>query len=396
MPGQRPRRSFNIGEKRTILREQTREGLNNSEIALRYDVTPTQIRRWRVNLPEMQQVPSTKKRVRGGRPAAFLDVEDQLYQWVVSRRGERRAVTVRATVEELKRLKPEASQRSFFNLQRWVYRFLDRRSLSLRRITRRASIPDPVLEARLVAFNEEIFEMHRENANILWINMNQTAVEYDMPARRTVDFVGVDSVQVQTSRGAGGRATVALTVCSNGEKLPVFVVFKGRTTGRIVHEFTNPENDYPQDMIYTVQENAWTDEVVVLCWITRVLRPFVESVIGTTICLVIDSYSAHRTDSVLGALQSLGVHVLFIPGGLTGYIQPLDVGVNAPFKHWIRETWSNGDPNESRSPRGKRAEIARIIHDAWGRITPETVSRSFNNLLASTNYHAGEMEGSGE
>ena len=43
--------------------------------------------------------------------------------------------------------------------------------------------------------------------------------------------------------------------------------------------------------------------------------------------------------SVVEAIQQLGVEVEHIPGGCTYLTQPVDIGVNKPFKDWIRRQW---------------------------------------------------------
>ena len=43
--------------------------------------------------------------------------------------------------------------------------------------------------------------------------------------------------------------------------------------------------------------------------------------------------------SVVHAIQDLGIEVEHIPGGCTGLVQPLDVGVNKPLKNRIRRKW---------------------------------------------------------
>ncbi len=39
------------------------------------------------------------------------------------------------------------------------------------------------------------------------------------------------------------------------------------------------------------------------------------------------------------AIQDLGVKVIQIPGGFTGLLQPLDVGLKKPFKVRVRASW---------------------------------------------------------
>ena len=43
--------------------------------------------------------------------------------------------------------------------------------------------------------------------------------------------------------------------------------------------------------------------------------------------------------SVIRAIQELGVEVIHIPDGCTGLLQPLNVGLNKPFKVRVRAIW---------------------------------------------------------
>ena len=52
--------------------------------------------------------------------------------------------------------------------------------------------------------------------------------------------------------------------------------------------------------------------------------------------LVLDVHRTQKTERVLDRLSSLSTHPVYIPGGTTGLIQPLDVVVNALFKAFIK------------------------------------------------------------
>ena len=43
--------------------------------------------------------------------------------------------------------------------------------------------------------------------------------------------------------------------------------------------------------------------------------------------------------SVTDAIAKLGIEIIHIPGGCTGLTQPLDVGINKPFKSRVRVLW---------------------------------------------------------
>ena len=105
-----------------------------------------------------------------------------------------------------------------------------------------------------------------------------------------------------------------------------FFVFLGKPNGRIVQcEFPM----YPQGMIYACQDNAWMDKRVMLMWVDMVLKPYVDTAPENVVPLLfLDSYHCHMMNSVVNAIQDLGVEVEHIPGGCTSLCQPVDIGIN--------------------------------------------------------------------
>lgn len=57
-----------------------------------------------------------------------------------------------------------------------------------------------------------------------------------------------------------------------GDFLKPMLVFQGKSGGRIEHKF----NDYPDGCINAVQERAWMDEMLMLCWVEEILKPWVK------------------------------------------------------------------------------------------------------------------------
>jgi hypothetical protein len=117
------------------------------------------------------------------------------------------------------------------------------------------------------------------------------------------------------------------------------IIFKGTANERIVTTDLpsfNPMSDY------LCQTNAWMDDRCMLVWAKgclgsfRLLRP---PPLGIIPVILLDSYRCHLMGSVVRAIQELGVEVIHIPGGCTGLLQPLDVGLNKPFKVRVRVSW---------------------------------------------------------
>ncbi|KAG9412615.1 hypothetical protein AC1031_015523 [Aphanomyces cochlioides] len=97
------------------------------------------------------------------------------------------------------------------------------------------------------------------------INVDETAVHYDMPPMKTLAKVGGSS-KVDSSEKHSDRLTAVLSVRSNGEKLPILFIVKG-TPGGLIERQEVPT--FPRGHVYVVQENAWMDSRV---WEKRRLR----------------------------------------------------------------------------------------------------------------------------
>ena len=81
--------------------------------------------------------------------------------------------------------------------------------------------------------------------------------------------------------------------------------------------------------------------------------------------LFFDSYRCHIMTSVGNEIQALGVEVEHIPGGCTYLCQPVDIGINKPYKKHLQMRWecwmmAEGLINGTTSP-PMRKQIAQ-----WG------------------------------
>lgn len=107
-----------------------------------------------------------------------------------------------------------------------------------------------------------------------------------------------------------------------------------------------------------------------LLWVETVLRPWAaRAPPHIRPVLILDSYRCHVMDSVKRAIEELGVQVKFIPGGCTGLCQPVDVGVNKPFKSRMRAKWQEwllergiNQQESTRSP--DRQQICQWVIDS--------------------------------
>jgi hypothetical protein len=117
------------------------------------------------------------------------------------------------------------------------------------------------------------------------------------------------------------------------------LIYKGKATGLIA---TREFQRHDPTSIYACQASAWMDEVCMLRWIEEVLKPYLvvnPPPPGIVPVILLDAYRCHMMASVTDAIADLGIEIISIPGGCTGLCQPLDVGINKPFKTRIRALW---------------------------------------------------------
>ena len=178
---------------------------------------------------------------------------------------------------------------------------------------------------------------HRHKRWIL--NMDQTPLYFSYHQSKTLALRGTKTIHVRKTTDDTRRATAALTITASGESLPPMIIFKGSPKGRIVK--TELATLDPT-CFYRCQRAAWMDEDCMLAWVDLVLKKYLVDFPpppGVVPVILLDSYRCHMMASVVGPIQALGYEIIQIPGGCTGLCQPLDVGVNKPFKARVRAKW---------------------------------------------------------
>jgi DDE superfamily endonuclease len=86
-------------------------------------------------------------------------------------------------------------------------------------------------------------------------------------------------------------------------------------------------------MEFGVQEKAWMDKPLMLEWIEKIWKPEVKD--KQQAYLILDECRTHLTKSDQNAFAACQTEIELIPGGYTSKLQPMDVGINIPFKNNI-------------------------------------------------------------
>ena len=181
MPRRDTRRT--VKEKLQIVLEAERGTIRGT--ARIYQVQPSQIRRWRKARHELEQSvkrnPNAKS-VNEGRPTQSPEIEQSIVEWIRELRSADIAVSTRQVIAKALSLDPQFHGRNIKTLWHWVYPFLDRHHLSIRRATHVGQ----KLRGHLLHVQNDFVEMVNERFQpggtlegtppSMFVNMDETAI----------------------------------------------------------------------------------------------------------------------------------------------------------------------------------------------------------------------------
>jgi transposase-like protein len=387
-----------LKEKKEIIKEAYATPLNVKAAARKYNIQPYIIRRWRAAIIRMEAAAAledhrelTKEEIRkqlkkksnhpGSRSTIPLEKGEHLLEFYKNLRKGGHVVTVPMMMVELLRVHPPFIDVPFQLLRLRVRRFCIANRIVRRRTTHAAQnhVYNQEVMADWVGYINREIEISKYSADVI-VNMDETNVDFDMSSNYTLEEKGAETVNVRKT-GSSERCTILLAVTASGEKLKPFVIFKGvpGARSRIVQEFNNPAFDYPQNMVYTVQQKAWNDTTTMMQWLELVWFPFCREK-GRATYLIYDEFSVHLKREVLNATQRHGTQVDIIPGGYTGALQVLDKGVNKPFKDKLRQQHLQWLVDNNNNAKPKRHDVAKWVATAWEQITVPFITNTWHSI----------------
>jgi hypothetical protein len=277
------------------------------------------------------------RKIHPGRPSGLEDIRDGLSRSIFELREQGIQVNTRTVRNEASRMSETFNQKSMKAKKASVARFVKKMGYTHRIGTHVAqkNYKDTEEDALqfIVMMREKVALMDPDDV----LNMDQTPIPYSYHTSRTLELKGKRTIHVRSSTSDTKRATLAAAVSGSGKLLKPFLIFKGKSDGRIAQKELQT---FPGDCFYACQPKAWMDANMMNLWIDLVLIPWKESrKPGVVPLLILDAYRVHMMGSIVNRIQSLGVEVQHIPGGCTWLCQPVDVGINRPIKKEMTEQW---------------------------------------------------------
>jgi transposase-like protein len=375
------RSRFTNAQKLAVV-DEIRSGRCRRTVAREIEVDESTIRLWMRNEPQLRMSPPLNISVHQGRSRDNPDLERQVVEEVLLMRGRGLTVNTSDVVRIALAIEPTFKSGNQNVLKNWSVRCMNFHGIVTRCATRVSQTMPAHMNSRIEEFRNKFTELNTMNhyRPEMVINIDQTAIYHGSTRRRTFNQRGSRTVRVLENPNASVRSTALLGVTLAGTKLKPLVIFKGKRGATIARQIKAGRHDLPIQLEYAVQDNAWADELVMLDYARTCLGPYVHEREGRAL-LILDTYAAHMTARFRSVLAEKNIDPLYIPGGLTPVLQPLDISVNKAVKDRIRDAYSRWARNTFNSETGlskpSRKDIAEWLLYAWEGIRQETILSGF-------------------
>ena len=205
--------------------------------------------------------------------------------------------------------------------------------------------------------------------------MDETPTYIDMLTNRTIDIRGAKTIDLQHTGHIKSRFTVVLTIAANGYRLPTYVILRKLKKP--------PSNLFTNDnIIIATSDSGFMSSELMQDYVNRIIKPYIDA---NKCLLILDDFSAHKTDFAIQYMTSNNILPFLIPGGYTYCLQPLDVSINKPFKDKLRKLWKEWNDTTSRfTKKGNKSkptwqETISMVDVATTTINFKTIQNSFRH-----------------
>ncbi|KAH9133329.1 hypothetical protein AeRB84_020464 [Aphanomyces euteiches] len=260
----------------------------------------------------------------------------------------------------------------YSSLLRLLQRFAHRNGFSRQRLCRQKR-PQEDLEETQLSFGRQFHEEYGDFPSDCVYNTDKTEIYYDM-SPKTIWAVKGEGAFVANAEKHSLRMAALLTIRADGQKLSIVFVIRGVPGGCIE---SNEFESYPPVHHYVMQSKAWMDGPVWRTFLRDVLMVNIEN----PSVLIVDNFESHVSEeSERIVSDELGCHLYLLPPNSTSYYQPLEKSIMGPFKQHLRDLWVLAN-DDAKTAKEKRISIIKRAIEAWDKISPEEVRKSFFKAL---------------
>ena len=310
----RVRNAYTAKEKLAVVKYA--EAFGNRAAGREFGVNEANVRLWRKNKDRLMKMPRTKQADRGLK-AQFPEIESHLLEWVTDRRRQGIAVSTMEARLQAHIIAQKLCVTNFGGSVKWVYAFMRRNNLSVRRRTHISQKLPEDNEEKLMQFQRYIIRARNDvDYELSQIGKaDQTPLMFDKPYSTSINATGAKTVTINTTGNEKNRFTVMLACTADGGKLPPFVIFKRKTLPKNVK--------WPEGILIRCQDKGWMDDTLMRDWIKNVWGKRPGGYTKRSL-LVLASFRCHKSDDIREVLRDdHRTRLAIILGGMTSVLQPL-------------------------------------------------------------------------
>ena len=163
------------------------------------------------------------------------------------------------------------------------------------------------------------------------INVDETPVFSELIPDKTYNIKGAKNVIIDTNGNEKKHVTLILAISGGGVKLAPVLVFKGKTDKNNEKRYNTLNVVKDKRIFIYFQDNGWINDFIFKKWIDNIFLDY-QNNINKKCLLLLDRAPSHITSNILDHLKNNNIECTFIPGKLTRFLQPLDIGINKQFK----------------------------------------------------------------
>jgi len=314
----------------------------------------------------------------GNKPALTRDIEIHIIDWLSNLRLlgiPIRDELIIGRAQYLKKLMNLPTNCTFSN--GWLERFKNRYHIVQRKAGSRLVRKDDCDKETITKFIELVNKKFDSDEYFSIINIDETPLYYDPTINFTLASKGTKRVEIRTTGREKQRITAILGIdLLNNIKVKPFIIFKGTTTRCL--------KDIPLSQSYQLsyQTNSWCTDHQFITFLSSLPK-------DKKILLLYDNFRGHKTPTVTNFIETQLplVDVLLLPPNTTSILQPLDVGINRPFKTyinnkyitWLIETVDNNKAFPRLEKRDRNILLIKWISESWSKIDYNMIKNSFTH-----------------
>jgi hypothetical protein len=166
----------------------------------------------------------------------------------------------------------------------------------------------------------------------IW-NMDEIGFQIGMGGKRKIVTTDTSKIKSHYIASYSDRESLTIVEAVNaaGDVIPPMILF----SGTIIHA-QNARNGLPDATLIVPTENGFTTDLNGLRWLKHFDVRSKGFMYGTSRVLVMDGHGSHATYEFLEYARQNNIVLVNLPAHLTHLLQPLDLRVFNPYKHFHR------------------------------------------------------------